>query len=167
MTTDYLRPPGAGDEHEFLTKCIHCGQCAQVCDFKAIELTPGLDPVQAGTPRIIASKAPCFLCMKCPPVCPTGALENVPIEKSDMGFAILHKDLCYTYQGTILCRTCFEKCPMRNTALILVQGDIPVITDACVGCGVCEYVCPKKAITTVPARRISEGKQTMQNGGDK
>lgn len=96
--------------------------------------------------------------MHCPPICPSGALENVPIEESGMGFAVLHKDYCYTYQGTIICRTCFEKCPMRNTALILVDGQFPVITDYCVGCGVCEYVCPKKAITTVPTRRMSEGK---------
>lgn len=156
----YLRPPGAGGDTDFLKKCIHCGQCAQVCEFKAIELTPGLDLKQAGTPRIDPSKAPCFLCMRCPPICPSGALADIPIEQSGMGFAVLHKDLCYTYQGTIICRTCFEKCPLRNTALILVDGQNPVITDHCVGCGVCEYVCPKKAITTVPTQRMHEGKET-------
>lgn len=156
MAKDYLRPPGAGNENDFLKKCIHCGQCAQVCPFDCIELTPGLDPVQAGTPRIDPAKAPCFLCMRCPPLCPSGALKDVSIEKADMGFAVLHRNGCFTYEGSVLCRTCFEKCPLRNTALILEQGTFPVITDACVGCGVCEYVCPRKTITTVPARRMSE-----------
>lgn len=157
MTKTYLRPPGGGNENEFLKKCIHCGQCAQVCPFDAIELTPDLDPAESGTPRIDPSKAPCFLCMRCPPACPSGALKNVPIEKADMGFAVLHRDHCFTYEGTVICRTCFEKCPLRNSALILVDGYFPVITDACVGCGVCEYVCPRKTISTVPAKRMSEG----------
>jgi len=154
MEKPYFRPPGGGNEETFLKKCIHCGQCAQVCPYGSISLFPGGDPIQNGTPRIHPSEVPCYLCMRCPPVCPSGALEDVPIEKANMGFALLHKDECYTYQGTIICRTCFEKCPLRNSALILVKGQLPVITEACVGCGVCEYVCPKKAISTVPARQL-------------
>lgn len=77
-----------------------------------------------------------------------------PPQQAAMGRAVLHKDRCYTYEGSIICRTCFEKCPLRNSALILEQGMFPVITDACVGCGVCEYVCPRKTIDTVPARSL-------------
>ena len=33
-----VRPPGALKEHEFLSSCIKCGQCVQVCPVNAIKL---------------------------------------------------------------------------------------------------------------------------------
>jgi NAD-dependent dihydropyrimidine dehydrogenase PreA subunit len=92
--------------------------------------------------------------MKCGPACPTGALRDVPMEKAGMGMAVLNKKLCVDYQQelNIMCWTCYERCPMRGTAIVLENGYRPAIMEACVGCGVCEYVCPVKAIHVVPAR---------------
>ena len=76
------------------------------------------------------------------------------MEKAGMGMAILDKKTCVDYQKelNIMCWTCYERCPLRGTSIVLENGYRPLITDACVGCGVCEYVCPVKAISVVPAR---------------
>jgi ferredoxin-type protein NapG len=151
-----LLPPGAGDRERFLQNCIHCGKCAEACRFDTIKITQGFDPLITGTPYIDPSTAPCFLCMHCGPACPTGAISALEQRDADMGAAFLNKDQCFTYMGAVLCRTCFEKCPMRNTAMVLQNGTYPVITGDCVGCGVCYYVCPQHAITLVSRERLQE-----------
>jgi Fe-S-cluster-containing hydrogenase component 2 len=82
--------------------------------------------------------------MKCPPVCPTGALDRKLAEKSDvrMGIAVINKDTCYAWQGT-LCRSCYENCPIFDEAITMDAELRPVVNDKkCVGCGICENVCP-------------------------
>jgi len=118
----------------------------------------GFNPFVSGTPEIDPTKAPCFLCMRCSAICPSNALEDVPIEESRMGYARLDKNKCYTWQensdGGIVCRSCYERCPLKATAMVLKFGEYPEITDKCVGCGVCEHVCPQKAIKTTPTRFV-------------
>ena len=106
----------------------------------------------SGTPQIDPKKAACFLCMRCRAICPSDALEDVPIEKVRMGYARLDRSKCYTWRGEIICRSCYERCPIKATAMRLEHGEYPVITDQCAGCGVCEHVCPQKAITVTPTR---------------
>lgn len=66
-----------------------------------------------------------------------------------MGRAVILEDRCHNYTGGIMCWTCYDRCPLRGAAVILKDGIIPAITDECVGCGVCEYVCPVQAVVTV------------------
>ena len=61
----FLRPPGARSEKEFLSRCLQCGQCAQVCIFDCIRMRTGFNPFMAGTPEINPKQAPCHLCMRC------------------------------------------------------------------------------------------------------
>lgn len=156
MPNTKLLPPGSGDTKRFLQHCIHCGKCAEICRFDAIKLTESANPLTSGTPYIDPEKAPCFLCMHCGVECPTGAITATEQKDADMGIAVLDRERCFTYMGAVICRTCFEKCPMRNTAIILENADYPVITDKCVGCGVCSYVCPQKAITNIPREQIQK-----------
>jgi ferredoxin-type protein NapG len=148
----FLRPPGARPEKEFLSRCLQCGQCAQVCIFECIFMTTGFNFFLSGTPRIDPKKAPCFLCMRCSAICPSDALEDVPKEKVRMGYAVLDRSKCYTWKEELICRSCYERCPLKATAIVLERGEYPVITDQCAGCGVCEHVCPRKAIVTYPTR---------------
>ncbi len=149
----FLRPPGVVSEQDLKARCIACGQCVAVCTFRCIEMTRD-SLFGAETPKVFQRKSPCFLCMKCTATCPTEALRDVPMERSGMGMAHLDAKTCVDYQKelNIMCWTCYERCPMRGTAIVLKNGYRPTVTDACVGCGVCEYVCPVKAIAVTPTR---------------
>ena len=72
-----LRPPGALDEKDFLSSCIKCGQCVQVCPVEAIKLADLVDGMGVGTPYIDAREQACdFSCdaVQCILACPTGSL---------------------------------------------------------------------------------------------
>lgn len=72
-----LRPPGALDEQDFLSACIKCGQCVQVCPVSALKLADLDDGYGIGAPYIDARTQACdFSCdaVQCILACPTGAL---------------------------------------------------------------------------------------------
>lgn len=149
----FLRPPGARPEKEFLSRCLQCGQCAQVCIFDCIRMRRGFDVFAIGTPEINPKEAPCHLCLRCSAICPSDALMDVPIEKVRMGTARLDRKKCYTWTEFLLCRSCYERCPIKWRAMKLERGEYPVIIeDACAGCGLCEHVCPANAIVITPTR---------------
>ncbi len=224
-----LRPPGALktplDEKDFLSSCIKCGQCVQVCPVEAIKLTDMDEGFAIGTPYINAREQACdFSCdgLQCVLACPTGSLAHELDYPADsrMGFARLSRpDACLATQGQgfkgqargpdykgllrydevdrwnpipvadhpydlELCDLCVRQCPIeiritqcaeekekkaaagdKNIARVAKQvgnecppehaialeevtmanGDLrisPVIKDGCVGCGVCEMICP-------------------------
>jgi len=61
-----LRPPGALSEQKFLSACIKCGQCVQVCPVKAIKLADITDGNGMGTPILtVASRPAIFPVMVC------------------------------------------------------------------------------------------------------
>ncbi len=105
--------------------------------------------------------------MKCSAICPTGALRDVFMRDSGMGMAHLNIKQCVDYQkqSGIMCWTCFERCPMKGAAIILKNGYMPQVTENCVGCGVCEYVCPVRAITVTPTRHRKD--KGSADGGTK
>jgi len=154
-----IRPPGALPEGEFLKRCIRCARCAAVCPNTAIKMS-GLSfgISNLNTPRIAPREQACMLCMKCTHVCPTGALE--PISADDhsvqtlvkMGRAVVDKSMCYSYQKRT-CGVCIRACPFPGVAMKTGLYEQPIVTDACVGCGLCERACIHipQAIRIIPA----------------
>jgi ferredoxin-type protein NapG len=91
--TKRLRPPGAVEEDTFLSMCIKCGQCLQVCPYDSIKLEDIDGKAGVGTAYIAPLERGCYLCEAFPCVlaCPTGALDHEAnvIEKVHMGMAIV------------------------------------------------------------------------------
>lgn len=156
----YLRPPGADSESKFLSDCIRCGKCGEVCPNRAINffgLENGLASLD--TPYIIPREQACILCMKCGDVCPTGALKPIVreaeeiISKVKMGKARVDTNLCLSYQGKT-CGVCYRACPLQDVAIRVGYLEQPWVLDACVGCGLCERSCIQipQAIIVIPNR---------------
>lgn len=100
-----LRPPGALEEDEFLSACIKCGQCVQVCPVEAIKLSDGDEGFGLGTPYIVPRDQACdFSCdaTQCVLACPTGALSHEISKKEEvrMGLArVARATQCLAYKG--------------------------------------------------------------------
>lgn len=166
-----IRPPGAQDEGEFLSRCIRCGQCMKVC------LTNGLQPVlwEAGleglyTPRLVPRMGYCaYSCNLCGQVCPTGAIPKLelPVKQGmALGTATIDRSRCIPYSEGTDCLVCEEHCPVAPKAITFNVAEVlnasgqkilvklPVVqADRCIGCGHCEHVCPVGGAAAIRVKR--------------
>lgn len=155
-----IRPPGSRPEREFLQRCTACGLCMKICP------TGGLQPAvtQAGleglwTPRLVPQIGYCdYECNRCGLVCPTEAIRPITVDEkhqTKMGLAAFDVTRCIPYAYGRDCMVCEEHCPIPDKAIYFVEvqvrrrdGSSAVIKqprvdpDKCIGCGVCEHVCP-------------------------
>lgn len=155
-----IRPPGARPEREFLQRCTGCGLCMKVCR------TGGLQPtlIEAGlegiwTPRLVPLIGPCdHTCNLCGQVCPTEAIRPLSIEEKQqtkLGLAAFDTTRCIPYAYGRPCIICEEQCPIPDKAIYAIDTEVKgrdgqvttialphVDPDKCIGCGVCENVCP-------------------------
>ncbi len=153
-----LRPPGALPETEFLETCHRCGACVDACPASAIYPWMSGDSTTEETPVIDPDRAPCVVCdgLDCMCICPSGALRLVESRGSiRMGLARVRGGACVRSTGED-CAECVDRCPIGRGALDLPGEGPPRVIDAgCVGCGVCQHVCPvtSKAIVVFPNRQ--------------
>lgn len=155
-----IRPPGAHIEKEFLSRCVRCGECIQVC------ITNGLQPAffQAGlegvfTPYLLARSGYCELnCTLCGQVCPTGAIKPLELEEkhtTKIGHAFFDKNICLPFAGGVPCIVCEEHCPTPDKAIKFNLVEVTtqkgeritlkqpyIVDELCIGCGICETKCP-------------------------
>ena len=153
----HLRPPGAIPEGAFLETCSRCGKCTEACPADAIFPLGPEGGVAKGTPVIDADRSACVVCedIRCTQVCESGALAPV-LAAADirMGLAEVYGPICVRTSGEA-CTLCVEKCPIGDVAIRFPDTGPPeVIAEGCVGCGVCQMVCPTtpKAIVVQPFR---------------
>ncbi len=136
----FLRPPGAAANPSFLSQCIKCQRCQQICPTGVIVSVLVTEDVQsAGTPRFDLRAGDCTLCMKCVEVCPTGALLPLSKEQVRLGIATVDKERCiaWTWKG---CTLCEPECATH--AIVLDESRRPTVdASLCNGCGRCEHVC--------------------------
>ncbi|MDI6782761.1 MAG: 4Fe-4S binding protein [bacterium] len=155
-----IRPPGINNEEMFLDKCVRCAECMKVCP------TNGLQPtlLQSGwqgvwSPQLVPRIGYCeFECTLCSQVCPSGAIERIPLEKKKktiIGTAYIDKSKCIPYIQPTSCLVCEEMCPVPTKAIEFIPvtvrfKNIPpkkvlqpyVVKEKCIGCGICETKCP-------------------------
>lgn len=158
-----VRPPGSVPEAEFLQMCIRCGECFQSCPSDVLQplgFQQGLEGLW--TPHVVADWAGCASsCNACGQVCPTGAIRALPLEEkrhARMGLAIINESTCLPFNGEA-CQLCVDECTAAGyDALEFVavgtevdELGLPIegtgelapllITDKCVGCGLCQTRC--------------------------
>jgi len=154
-----LRPPGALPEDRFRSTCHRCGACVEACPANAIVALRHPDERLRDTPVIDADVAACVVCtdLSCMRVCPSGALTMVASPSQiDMGLAVVDHQQCVRSSGED-CVKCVQACPMGDQAIrVDEQQRIEVIGGGCVGCGMCQLVCPTRprAIVVQPHRTI-------------
>jgi polyferredoxin len=181
-----LRPPGALDEPDFLSRCIRCGECMKVCPNNALHPTleeAGLEGLWSPTlvPRIGYCEPSCVLCSE---VCPTGAIWQItPREKGwvvgvgknsqpiRLGMAFYDRGRCLPWAMATECIVCEEWCPVSPKA---IYAEVAQVVDStgntktlkqprvdpsrCVGCGACEYACPLQDRPAIYVTSISESR---------
>jgi len=96
----------------------------------------------------------------CTKACPTGALVKIKNDDNTLlslpkelkpGVSVINKSICLAYQYNS-CGECYYNCPLKNYAMLDYPPDEVfenavgirpyVDEDKCVGCGMCNYVCP-------------------------
>jgi Pyruvate/2-oxoacid:ferredoxin oxidoreductase delta subunit len=87
-------------------------------------------------------------------VCPSGALRPIAVFDVQMGTAVV-QSTCVTYHGQP-CAQCVTACPVPGAIATAPDGHPLVDAARCIGCGVCEHVCPtpEASIIVEPAREI-------------
>ena len=137
-----LRPPGALDETDFLSRCIRCGECMKVCPNNSLH--PSLD--QAGiegmwTPMLVPRIGYCEpSCVLCSEVCPTGAIWQItPREKGwvvgvgtssaanqpiRLGTAFYDRGRCLPWAEATDCIVCEEWCPVSPKAIYVEEAQV-------------------------------------------
>jgi polyferredoxin len=180
-----IRPPGALDETDFLSRCIRCGECMKVCPNNSLHPTfaeAGLEGIwtPALTPRIGYCEPSCVLCSQ---VCPTGAIWTItPQEKGwvenvgeaqpiRLGTAFYDRGRCLPWAMATDCIVCEEWCPVSPKAIYVEDAQVidskgqmktvkqPRIDPSrCVGCGACEYACPLQEHPAVYVTSIGESR---------
>jgi MauM/NapG family ferredoxin protein len=174
----FVRPPGAMAEKEFLKTCVRCGACVQACPTNAIQpavFQAGLEGLW--TPVLVPAGGYCeYECNRCTQVCPTHALAALTIaEKKQfkIGTAVVDRSACYTYADGYDCAVCEEHCPVPDKAIrfrevevhtfrgkLKTVKQIYVVPDLCIGCGICENVCPR---TDRAAIRVGAEEEQREN----
>ena len=171
VSRNLLRPPGALDEPAFAQACSRCGDCVRVCPAQCIVID---EAIAGGLPYIEPRQSPCVVCedLSCMKACPTGALSLVEsAQQIQMGRAEVDHNRCLRNSpgevddGVIdadsqvqPCRLCVDDCPMGSEAIGIDDQSRVEVRSGCVGCGVCERVCPTEpASIAVNGLRLIQG----------
>jgi len=181
-----LRPPGALEEGNFLSRCIRCGECIKVCPNHALQPTlneAGIEGLWTPVlvPRIGYCESSCVLCSQ---VCPTGAIWEITAKEKGwsvdltadtkpvrLGTAFYDRGRCLPWAMATPCIVCEEWCPTSPKAVYLRAIEVldpdgktrplkqPYVDpQRCVGCGACEYACPVQDRPAVYVTSIGESR---------
>jgi len=134
-------------------------------------ITNGLQPVtlESGargvwTPQLVPEIGYCeYHCTLCGNVCPTGAIPKLQPEikqRTPLGIAVVDRHECIAWDRHEECIVCEEHCPVPTKAIKLEEEIYngkkilkPVVDkDLCIGCGLCQHVCPVRPVRAICVR---------------
>jgi polyferredoxin len=165
-----IRPPGV-DEEIFLSKCLRCGECVRGCPTGALQ--PSISEgglIGLFTPVLVARTGYCLhSCNRCGEICPVEAIPPLALEEKHqqvIGWAFIDENRCIPYVDGMDCIVCEEMCPVSNKAIVLEEvslvspvGDSIIVRqpkvkrELCIGCGICEYKCPREGESAIRVYR--------------
>jgi len=181
-----IRPPGSVEESQFLSKCIKCDQCINVCPTNVLQPATweegGFEALW--TPVMKFDIGHCQLkCTLCSEVCPTGAIRRITVEEKlgkgkfaeqgpiRLGTAFYDLGRCLPHAMEIPCVVCEEVCPVSPKAIqtkdvevkdvfgkIVVLNKPFIVPDLCIGCGICQAECPVKDERAVYVTAVGESR---------
>lgn len=128
--------------------CLGCGDCVKACQFGAIKMNP-----ETGLPEVDADK--CTACGACAKACPRGIIEIrlkgrvVKDNARRVWVSCVNKD-----KGALANKVCAAACigcgkcqKVCKKDAITIENNLAYIDPAkCIACGLCYNECPKKAI---------------------
>ena len=176
---NWIRPPFAQSELDFLLSCTKCGDCIDACPHDVIfPLSLKAAGVTAvSTPAMDLLNKGCHLCedWPCVTACKEPSLQlpnsesrlegeagvaddnNNEVEEEgefipQLAYARIDENTCLPYSGPE-CGACKSACPLPDA--LQWNGTKPVINqDVCNGCGLCREVCiadPKAVLISTVA----------------
>lgn len=143
---NWIRPPFAQPEMEFLLTCTRCSACLEACPHGVIfPLANRLGPAVAGSPALDLLNKACHLCTDWPCVkqCEPNALQlpEHPVDTPwpKLAKASINEDVCLPYLGPE-CGACRDHCPVSGA--MTWENERPTINAAyCTGCAMCREAC--------------------------
>jgi ferredoxin-type protein NapG len=144
----WIRPPYALPELEFLLACTRCDACVEACPHQVIFKLPARRGAQlVGTPALDILNKGCHLCgdWPCVKVCEPKALTLPETEEGGqqplprMAMATINKETCLPYHGPE-CGACAPVCPVPN-AMTWHREKPEIVPELCTGCGLCREAC--------------------------
>ncbi len=142
---NWIRPPFALPELEFLLACTRCDACIRACPQEVIfPLAARLGPDIVRTPAMDLLNKACHLCedWPCVAACEPEALQLPDTEEKAwplMARAKINHDTCLPYLGPE-CGACRDSCPVPDT--LQWHNEQPTInTQSCTGCALCREAC--------------------------
>lgn len=160
---NWIRPPFAAAELDFLLACTRCDKCIEACPHDVLfKLPPRWGIKAAGTPAMDLRVRGCHLCddWPCVAACEPDALklpggdEKTP-PPLKLALVTIDTKTCLPYLGPE-CGACADSCPVPGA--LEWRGPKPVINqDVCTGCALCREACIADPKAIGVAALIAEG----------
>ncbi|MCB1190506.1 MAG: 4Fe-4S dicluster domain-containing protein [Leptospiraceae bacterium] len=137
-------PPGAiPNKVEFKNQCSGCGECIDACPYQVL-FSIFEKRYKKNIPYMDVNANACKMCKDWPCIksCKDSALlPFTKKRKPKFGMAKLDFSYCINSRHEeVACSNCKDTCPIKGAVDFL--GYRPVLTDKCVGCGLCVEACP-------------------------
>jgi polyferredoxin len=137
-----VRPPGSIIEHEFLKRCIKCGQCMRICPTNVVHpawFEAGFEALWTPSLNFRIGTSGCqHNCIACGNICPTAAIRPITLDERmgtgsyenqgpiRIGMAFVDHGRCLPWAMDLPCIVCQENCPVSPKAIFTREVFQPV-----------------------------------------